>query len=320
MNASEATPPIIDPRNDLSPLFQTHRPAPSASYAPYAVQTLSTVRRIGVMGDLHGDIEHALQAFGTLADRGVHVILQLGDWGVLWPGRNWQIDLNKVARALARHQMTMFFVEGNHDWHPRLSEYPLDPDGVRWITANIAHLPRGYRTQIGGRFTLAALGGANSIDRKLRKKGLSWWPEEQISDSDLRRLGPQHADVLAGHEAPLMDETDLDRRAQELGFSSDDIAYATQSRVMFRCAVLQTRPRLTLGGHYHRFYDQVLPLPGVTHHPTRVVVLDMNGKNRVNLAILDTATLDLEFLYRNGAPAKSTFSAPERTADDRLGG
>ena len=318
MNAGEAPPPNDDPRDDLTPQLRVHRPAPSSSYPPYEVQTLSMAPQIGVMGDLHGDIEHALQAFRTFADRGVHVILQLGDWGILWPGRNWQIDLNKISRALARHQSTMFFLAGNHDWHPKLSEYPIDADGIQWLAANVGHLPRGYRTEVGGKFTLAALGGANSIDRRFREAGVSWWPEEQITESDLRRLGSERVDILVGHEAPLMDEADLDRRAQELGFSPNDIAYARASRVMFRSAVLQTRPRLTLGGHYHRFCDQQLTLPGETR-PTRVVVLDMNGRDRVNLAILNVSTLELEFLYRNGAPAEPETRAPERTDDGRPG-
>ena len=33
---------------------------------------------------------------------------------------------------------------------------------------------------------------------------------------------------------------------------------------------------------------------------TRVVVLDMNGKNRIDLAILDTDTLDLTVFNRAG--------------------
>ena len=317
MNADEATPPDQDPRNDMTPVRHTHRPAPFSSSPSYDVQMLSQAPRIGIMGDLHGDLGHALQAFRTFADRGVRVIVQLGDWGVLWPGRNWQIDLNKVSRALSRHNQAMFFLAGNHDWHPKLATYPVDPDGLRWIANNVAHLPRGYRTQIGG-FTLAALGGANSIDRRLRTEGESWWPEEQITEADLRRLGTERADILVGHDAPLMDEATLDERARDLGFSTDDIRYATESRVMFRRAVLQTRPRLTLGGHYHQFHDQVLNVPGASY-PTRVVVLDMNGKNRVNLAILDATTLDLEFLYRNGDPAVPDTHEPERTDDGRPG-
>ncbi|WP_158253285.1 MULTISPECIES: metallophosphoesterase [unclassified Cryobacterium] len=268
------------------------------------------------MGDLHGDLEHALQAFSTFAARGVRCILQLGDWGIIWPGGNWQADLRKISRALARHHMVMFWVEGNHEYYPKLLNYPVDADGVRWITSNIGHLPRGYRTQIGGQFILAALGGANSIDRRLREEGVSWWPDEQISDADLRRLGSERVDVLVGHEAPLMDECALDRSAQESGFSPVDVAYAAASRVMFRRAVLQTRPRLTLGGHYHRFYDQTLTVPGETSS-TRVVVLDMNGKCRVNMAILNTTTLDLEFMYRNGASVQPEIDTPERNDNDQ---
>jgi predicted phosphodiesterase len=316
MSTGKQSRPPEDPRSDLNSHCQ-HRPAPFSSSPSYDVQMLSQATLIGVMGDLHGDIEHALQAFKTLAERGVHVIVQLGDWGVLWPGRNWQIDLRKISRALARHQMAMYFLDGNHDWHPKIGKYPVDPDGMRWIANSVAHLPRGFRAQVGG-FTLAVLGGANSIDGRIRKEGISWWPEDQITEGDLRRLGTERADILVGHEAPLMDEGALDEGARELGFSTDDIRYAAESRVMFRRAVLQTRPRLTLGAHYHHVHDQVLTVPGAAY-PTRVVVLDMNGKDRVNLAILDTATLGLEFLDRNGAHAVPDAHEPERTDDGRPG-
>lgn len=319
MIAPEPVPPLPDLRTDVDPREGAHRPVQDFSYTPYAVPSLSTVRRIGVMGDLHGDVQHALQAFKVFADRGVTCVVQLGDWGVLWPGTNWRIALRKISRALARHQMAMMVIDGNHEYFPKLQEFPIAADGIRWIAANIGHLPRGYRTQIGARYTLAALGGANSIDRRFRQEGVSWWPEEQISAADLRRLGSDHVDVLLGHEAPLMDERVLEESARDAGYSPADIAYASASRVMFRQAVLQTRPRLTLGGHYHRHYDQTLSLPGQTH-TTRVVVLDMNGKHRVNLAILHTTTLDLELLYRNGAPAKPDTNAPERTNNDRSQG
>lgn len=317
MSGGDRPHPSENARNDLDPRRLRHRPSHFASFAPYEVPTLSSVRRIGLMGDLHGDLEHALQAFRIFADRDVHCILQLGDWGVIWPGRNWHIDLHKFSRALSRHKAVFLFVAGNHDHYPKLEEYPIDADGIRWITSNVGNLPRGYRTNLGSGVTLAALGGANSIDRRLRKEGVSWWAEEQISEADLRRLGSEHVDILIGHEAPLMDEPALDRRAEELGFSPEDAAYAAASRIMFRQAVLQTRPRLTLGGHYHAFYDQLLTLPGEATQQTRVVVLDMNGRGRINLAILDTSTLELEFLYRNGAPAEPHPTAPERTDNGR---
>jgi len=46
------------------------------------------------------------------------------------------------------------------------------------------------------------------------------------------------------------------------------------------------------------------------------VVLDMNGANRISQAILDTTTLDIEFLYRNGAPVVPNTNPTERTDDE----
>ena len=290
-----------DPRPDLAPRAPAHVNV-SASRS-YRAQALSTARKIGLLGDLHGDIGHALTAFETLARREAHVIVQLGDWGVLWPGRNWQIDLRKFSRALARHEQTLYFVDGNHDWHPKLSEYPIEESGIRWITENVGHLPRGYRTRIGGKFTLAAMGGANSGDRTHRLEGKSWWPEEQISETDLARLGFARADVLVGHEAPLPDEVAQTFRRYEASWTPKEATYAAASRHMFLRAVRQTHPSLTLGGHYHRWIDETVVTPGHVHCETRVVVLDESGKDRVNVAILDTATLEIEFMYRNGAPA-----------------
>jgi hypothetical protein len=258
------------------------------------------VSRIGVMGDLHGDLEHALEASRTFAGRDIHVLLQLGDFSMLWPGRQSRLD--KLSAALTGQKQTLYFVDGDQEWHSKLLEFPVSADGVRWITDNIGHLPRGFRTVIGGRFTLAALGGANSPDRGRRTEGKNWWRSEQITESDLASLGYDHADVLVGHEAPLPDEGEILRREFERGLSPYEAAYASDSRFKFRRAVLQTHPQLTLGAHYNQFLDELITVPWEPPFLVRVVVLDRSGRKRINLAILDTATHDIEFLYRNGAP------------------
>lgn len=294
MNLRSRFPAGRDPHHDLRPnQADDNQPAP-----PYPAQTLSSARLIGVMGDLHGDLEHARIALQTLADRGVTTIIQLGDWGIIWPGMNWQIDLNKLSRFLTRNRQTMFVLDGNHDWHPKLREFPLGRDGLRWLTHNIAYMPRGYRTPIGKHFTLAALGGANSPDRAFRTEGKDWWPEEQITEADIRRLGTEPVDVLVAHEAPLMADDDELIRDWEGNISRSDILYANASRVMIRRAVMHTRPQLTLGGHYHRYLTR--SLTETMGHRIRIVVLDMNGKDRINLAILNPDTLDLTVFDRSG--------------------
>ncbi|WP_104088709.1 MULTISPECIES: metallophosphoesterase [unclassified Cryobacterium] len=227
-----------DPRNDLySVTTDTNQLAP-----PYPAQPLSEAKLIGVMGDLLGDLDHARIALTTLADRDITAIIQLGDWGIIWPGQNWQIDLNKLSRFLARNKQVMYFLDGNHDWHPRLQEFSIGQDGVRWLTHNVGHLPRGYRTTIGTRFVLAALGGANSSDRALRTAGKDWWPEEQVTDADIRALGTERVDVLVAHESPLMAVDNDLIREKDGDLARSDALYADACRVMIRRAVLRTRP------------------------------------------------------------------------------
>jgi hypothetical protein len=233
-----------------------------------------------------------------LARHGVRVCLQLGDLGLLWPHENWARSITKLTRILTRNQQSFFWVDGNHEWHPKLLEFPIRDDGLRWMSANIAHLPRGYRTTFPTGKTLAALGGANSIDVDWRQVGESWWPEESISAADLATLGTSHADVLVGHEAPAGVP---DPGRYRSGWSPDVIKYANASRAAFTTAVEQVRPLLTLSGHMHNFLDRTIEYgPPDSRFRTRVVVLDQNRAERVNTAILDTSSLELRFFYRNG--------------------
>lgn len=269
-----------------------------------SIESLSDADHIGVMGDLHGNLSHTAAALKTLARRHVHAVVETGDWSYIFGGaHNWQVDVDKLSRKLSNNVQTMYFVDGNHEDFPRLLRFPVGPDGLRWIRPNIAHMPRGWRTRIGDKYALAALGGANSIDFDYRTRGVDWWDEEQITEADLNALGTERADVLVGHEAPLRVPT-LDRHLQTL--SRWPIAaewYARDSRSAFHRAVMQTRPQLTLGGHYHHWVDDKVTY---TDHrgsfDCRVVVLDRDGPG-VSLAVLDSRTLDLTFLHRDGTEA-----------------
>jgi hypothetical protein len=50
-------------------------------------QTLQVAPRIGLLGDLHGDMEHLLLVAKTMREHGVFVMVQLGDFGFVWPQR-----------------------------------------------------------------------------------------------------------------------------------------------------------------------------------------------------------------------------------------
>ncbi|KQV05046.1 metallophosphoesterase family protein [Leifsonia sp. Root112D2] len=263
---------------------------------------LNMAAKIGLIGDVHGDLGAILDAATFMAERGVNVLLALGDVGLLWPGENGQQRLTKLSKRLADRGQTFYWVEGNHDDHHRLNQFPIAADGLRHLSERIVHLPRGYRTTLASGKSLAALGGANSIDRFLRTSA-SWWAEESITDDDLNTLGDEHADILVGHDAPL-DILSLDRSlaATDRFWSQEALDYARQGRRMFHRGFLQTNPMLYLGGHYHQPIDEVVGyITDTITFASRIVVMDMvQHPDSACAAILDTDTLALEFFTLRG--------------------
>jgi Calcineurin-like phosphoesterase len=273
---------------------------------------LSQAARIGLIGDLHGDIGALLTIAQAMHERDVNVLLALGDLGLLWPAGNWSNQLTKVSGRLGSRRQVLFWVDGNHEDHTRLATFPIGMDGTRRIRANVIHLPRGYRTTLAPGRTLAALGGANSIDLEHRVEG-SWWPTEAITDADLEALGTEHADILVGHDAPL-DVPSLDQALARTDqhWSSGALTYARDGRQMFHRGFIHVSPELYVGGHYHQPIDETVGyFNGVHGFPTRVVLLDMVQGEGPSAAILDVATLALQFLTSEGKPVPA--SAPQVT-------
>lgn len=264
--------------------------------------TLATAQSLGLLGDLHGDLEHVLKVATSMHRRHVSVLVVLGDFGFLWPHENWGKTLDKLSKRLAAHGQSLLFVDGNHEWFTRLYEFPVGEDGLRWLRPNIAHIPRGYRTVLLSGLSLAVLGGANSIDFSRRSVGYSWWAEESITDHDLEVLGSEPADVLLSHDAPL-GVPSLERvlDATNKFWPQDALVYAALGRVKFHAGFLQVRPRLSVGGHYHLHVDErVWYGNGDEAFESRVVVLDKNGSDvAISQAVLDVYTLDLQYLTRD---------------------
>jgi hypothetical protein len=269
---------------------------------------LSSATRIGMIGDLHGDIGALLTIAQALREHDVTVLVAVSDVGLLWPGENWSNNLTKVAKRLASSGQTLCWVDGNHEDHHRLGTFPVDAGGLRRLRPNLIHLPRGYRTSLDTGKTLAALGGANSIDFERRKDGVSWWAEESITDADLDTLGDTHADILIGHDAPL-DLPSLDGvlTQTDRSWSTRALAYAEEGRRKFHQGFIRVSPSLYIGGHYHLPIDEVVGYFDDRHgFPTRVVLLDEVQGTGASCAILDLDTLGLDYFTSTGRalPAK----------------
>ena len=165
-------------------------------------------------GDVHGD-GGRFSPEGTPGEEKLgkgDYLAVAGDAGLVF----WNEDLPRYAEgealldALEKKPYTILFVDGNHENHRRLGEYPVEEwcgGRVHRIRKNILHLMRGEIFEIDG-VTLFAMGGAYSVDRYLRREGVSFWREEVPSGEELKRAGQNlvrhglKVDVVLTHTAP----------------------------------------------------------------------------------------------------------------------
>lgn len=154
--------------------------------------------RVAIAGDWHANTAYGAVAIAHAAKRNADVLIHLGDFGYAFT----DAYLDALDRALDEHDLVLGFVEGNHENFDWLLAQPIASDGLRYLRNRIVHLPRGLRWRWGNTRCLA-VGGAYSIDRFLRIPGTSWWPQETITDDDVRRIadaGP--AEVMFCHDCP----------------------------------------------------------------------------------------------------------------------
>lgn len=154
-----------------------------------------------ITGDVHGDYDFAkfndFQVTHKNLSKDDYVIV-CGDFGLIW---NWQGQDKRETRLLAAYAAmpyTILFVDGNHECHPRLLDFPTVEfcgGKAHKISDNIYHLMRGEIYTIENK-TYFCMGGAPSHDKQWRIEGESWWAEEVPGLSER-----QYAlDNLAAHD------------------------------------------------------------------------------------------------------------------------
>lgn len=227
------------------------------------------------VGDTHNDLDFATNAAWKAKQHAAEIV-QVGDWGFIWPG---DTQLEALSNVLVELDVTMRFCDGNHDDHAHLKKLRgRGLDRGLTIAPNVIYQPRGsvHQDDDGTRFLF--LGGAPSIDRASRVEGESWWREETITETDFKRakdaVGPVH--VLVTHDAPDYPP----------GFSpKGSRAYRRQQVKSMQCVdalIRHHRPPLHVHGHWHTRYAR--------QHPVGTTVVGLNC-NELDPAYLEEATL-----------------------------
>lgn len=124
-----------------------------------------------LIGDIHGDIFKYMNIISGATES-----VQVGDFGIGFIDD----DLPDQLHADGQHK----FIRGNHDDPSRCKERPgYIPDGTYDAERSILYI-----------------GGAWSIDWKWRVPGRSWWPDEELSVSELVRMH----ELMVHHEPRIV--------------------------------------------------------------------------------------------------------------------
>ena len=256
--------------------------------------------RIGVAGDWHGDANAAITALKGLKNAGIETVYHVGDFG-FWPGLSGKKFLRALERQLTLYGITIYVTMGNHDDYPQVAALPVSEDGLQWATEHIAVMPRGYRWSIGER-TFVSLGGAPSINFPDLKAGISWWPEEALTMGDVYRIAEGgQADVMITHDAPdgIAPLVNL-MATNRAEWSPEGLQYAEQGRMLMTQAVLSVKPTMLFHGHYHFDYVEATEFEDHDGRFTTTVVGLNRNKYKNNAIILNTVTLETEWVLGTG--------------------
>lgn len=207
---------------------------------------------IGLAGDWHGNGRYGRRALEYAIDRQANVVLHMGDFGIMGADLTIQRYLESLSVVLDAHEIDLYFLDGNHEDHPQLAEYPYAEDGTQVLAKRIFHLPRGFRWQWGD-VKFLALGGAHSVDRQSRTPGYSWWPEETVTAEQASKVMQDgEADVMLTHDAPA--GWTIPGLGDDRYWPEAEIRTANLHRDLLALVAQTVKPRHLFHGHYHSRY------------------------------------------------------------------
>jgi hypothetical protein len=240
-----------------------------------------------LIGDTHCDRHFLVNRMDLAGALGIQHAFVLGDFGIFPRFVETVNFLDVVNEAARKNGVTVYALRGNHDdpdWWAWNVEHNPHHKGFGMVRRHIQLSPTvNYWTWAGKKFLV--VGGAVSIDRTDRvrreeKPLTEWWPNEQLSDKDLARVGDGvHVDYLLTHDCS--NDTPFKYRLK------DDVD-STEHRRKIDEVIKRSRPDMHFHGHMHEKYDWV-NMPYSTDHQTQTYGLECNGM-WYSWGILDTDT------------------------------
>ena len=201
--------------------------------------------KVIVTGDVHGDfgaLNHLLNK------KRPAITICCGDFGY-WPRqpkytyRTWEHG-RPVKRTKDRPNpkvpegCLVFWCDGNHEDHQELG---LRENDELW--PGVHYMPRGSLLDLPDGRRVMFMGGAESVDKENRQVGIDWFPEEVISDADIRNLDYEgEVDIMISHTCP---------REFDIGIDKVEGYYRDCSRMALSYVLHHYMPKKWYFGHWH---------------------------------------------------------------------
>lgn len=236
-------------------------------------------------GDIHGAFDSLL--FSLKSQKRPVVGIACGDIGFGFCKSEYYLQkFNAYEKALSKLGSYVVLVRGNHD-DP---DYFNHTDKILPELAEEGKYPhviiaRDYQTVKTSLGNILCIGGARSIDKVLRKPGLTWWEGEDISpfsekiEKMISSL-PFNIDIVASHTAPdFCMPKDKSQLIAWLGYDPDVLADCDKERVemtrAFNIIASAHKVKWWFYGHFHERFETLEKAPAKDIEPTKFVGLDM---------------------------------------------
>lgn len=133
-----------------------------------------------LLGDIHSNAGILDAALDVAKQSSAVAIIQLGDFGLFKENQEW------FRSHIEDAHIPIYFIDGNHDDCSRWVQY----DSIHrvWDDRELYYVPRGTVMELDGR-TIAFMGGASSIDKKIRlENDMHWDHNENIIQEQYNTL------------------------------------------------------------------------------------------------------------------------------------
>lgn len=196
------------------------------------------MEKILIVGDVHNNFA---ELNVLINKKKADIVLCCGDFGY-WPKASWGTPLSDIK---LQNTEKILWCDGNHEDHWSLRDRESDE-----IEPGIIYMPRGSTYTLKDGRTIMFMGGGYSIDKNMRVTGVTWFPEEVISQSDLYDLPDVKVDIFITHTCPVELVHDMMKRYPGKSFEPSNEALSELWKMY--------KPDLWFFGHWHQYKEGIM--------------------------------------------------------------